>query len=58
MVISLMIKCLLDTVRNRHSDNKDNNQLVGNAMEYFPIVLALYEADMEASKILEADLKK
>ena len=40
------------------SDNKDNNQLVGNAMEYFPIVLALYEADMEASKILEADLKK
>lgn len=35
--------------------SEDNNQYmaIGNAMEKQPIVLALYEADMEASKLLE-----
>ena len=34
------------------ADSMENNT-VGKAMEKFPIVLALYEADMEATKILE-----
>ena len=28
---------------------------LGQAMEKYPVILALYEADMEASKILEAE---
>ena len=29
--------------------------ILGQAMEKYPVILALYEADMEASKILEAE---
>lgn len=35
------------------SDNKDQMQTIGKAMEQYPIILALYEADMEATKLLE-----
>lgn len=35
------------------SDEKATNTYIGKAMEMYPLVLALYEADMEASKLLE-----
>ncbi len=35
------------------SEEKSNYNALGEAMEKMPIVLALYEADLEASKILE-----
>ena len=37
------------------SDAKENYTALGQAMEKYPIILAIYEADLEASKILEAD---
>ena len=36
------------------SEVKENYNSVGQAMEKYPIVLALNEADLEATKILEA----
>ena len=36
------------------SEVKENYNMVGQAMEEYPIVLALNEADLEATKILEA----
>ena len=35
------------------SEEKNYYNQIGDAMERFPIVLALYEADLEASKLLE-----
>lgn len=35
------------------SEEKSQYKAVGEAMEKYPIVLALYEADLEASKLLE-----
>ena len=37
------------------SDAKENCAAVGKAMEKYPVVLALSEADLEATKILEAN---
>ena len=37
------------------SEPKENYNAVGHAMEKYPVVLALHEADLEASKILEVD---
>ena len=37
------------------SEEKDNYQAVGQAFETYPITLALHEADLEASKILEVN---
>lgn len=37
------------------SEPKENYNAVGQAMEKYPVVLALNEADLEASKILEVD---
>lgn len=37
------------------SDPKENYNAIGKAMEKYPVVLASYEADLEATKILEAD---
>ena len=37
------------------SEAKENYTAVGQAMEKYPIVLALYEADLEATKILEVN---
>ncbi len=37
------------------SEAKENYAAVGQAMEKYPVVLALHEADLEATKILEAD---
>ena len=36
------------------SEDPSNYNALGNAMEQYPIVLALYEADMEATKLKEA----
>ena len=36
------------------SETKENHGTLGQAMDKYPVILALYEADMEASKILEA----
>ena len=36
------------------SEEKANYTALGQAMEKYPIVLAIHEADLEASKILEA----
>ena len=36
------------------SEEKANYTAIGQAMEKYPIVLAIHEADLEASKILEA----
>ena len=35
------------------SENSKENRMIGEAMEKYPIALALFEADMEASKLLE-----
>lgn len=35
------------------SENSNENRMLGEAMEKYPIALALFEADMEASKLLE-----
>lgn len=35
------------------SEAKENWNMLGSAMEKYPIVLAIHEADLEASKILE-----
>lgn len=35
------------------STDRDSHKALGDAMEKYPIILALYEADMEASKLLE-----
>ena len=37
------------------SEAKENWNILGSAMEKYPIVLAVHEADLEASKILEAN---
>lgn len=37
------------------SEAKENYNAVGQAMEKYPVVLALHEADLEATKILEVD---
>lgn len=37
------------------SEAKENYTAVGQAMEKYPVVLALHEADLEATKILEVD---
>ena len=37
------------------SEAKENWNTLGQAMEKYPIVLAIHEADLEASKILEVD---
>ena len=37
------------------SESKENYNAVGQAMEKYPIVLALHEADLEATKILEVE---
>ena len=37
------------------SEPKENYNAEGQAMEKYPVVLALHEADLEASKILEVD---
>ena len=37
------------------SEAKENYNALGAAMEKYPIVLAIHEADLEASKILEVD---
>ena len=37
------------------SETKENHGTLGQAMDKYPVILALYEADMEASKILEAE---
>ena len=37
------------------SDAKENYATVGQAMEKYPVVLALHEADLEATKILEIE---
>ena len=37
------------------SEAKENYNAVGQAMEKYPVVLALYEADLEATKILEIE---
>ena len=37
------------------SEPKENYNAVGQAMEKYPVVLALHEADLEASKILEVN---
>ena len=37
------------------SEAKENYAAVGQAMEKYPVVLALHEADLEATKILETD---
>ena len=37
------------------SEAKENYNAVGQAMEKYPVVLALHEADLEATKILEAN---
>ena len=37
------------------SEPKENYNAVGQAMEKYPVVLALHEADLEASKILETE---
>ena len=37
------------------SEPKENYNSLGQAMEKYPIVLALHEADLEATKILEVD---
>ena len=37
------------------SEARENHGTLGQAMEKYPVILALYEADMEASKILEAE---
>jgi len=38
------------------SVEKENYKALGEAMEKYPIILALHEADLEASKILEVDM--
>ena len=35
------------------SEEKSQYKALGEAMEKYPIVLALHEADLEASKLLE-----
>ena len=37
------------------SEARENYNTLGQAMEKYPVILALYEADMEASKILEVE---
>lgn len=37
------------------SVDKDNYKALGEAMEKYPVVLALFEADLEATKLLEDD---
>lgn len=37
------------------SEPKENYSCVGAAMEMYPLVLAIYEADLEASHVLEKD---
>lgn len=37
------------------SEAKENWNTLGSAMEKYPIILAVHEADLEASKILEAE---
>lgn len=37
------------------SEPKENHNAVGQAMEKYPVVLALHEADLEATKILEVN---
>lgn len=37
------------------SEEKANYSFVGNAMEKYPLTLALYEADLEASKLMEVE---
>ena len=37
------------------SEPKENYNTLGLAMEKYPVILALHEADLEASKILETD---
>ena len=37
------------------SEAKENYNAVGQAMEKYPVVLALHEADLEATKILEIE---
>ena len=36
------------------SEEKSQYFMLGAAMEKYPVVLALYEADLEASKLLES----
>lgn len=35
------------------SEPKENRNSLGTAMEKYPIILALHEADLEATKLLE-----
>lgn len=37
-----------------YSEPKENWNALGAAMEKYPIILAVHEADLEASKILES----
>ena len=37
------------------SETKENYTAVGQAMEKYPLVLAVHEADLEASKIMERE---
>jgi hypothetical protein len=37
------------------SEAKENYTAIGQAMEKYPLVLAVHEADLEASKIMERE---
>ncbi len=39
-----------------YAEEKSQYKSIGDAMEMYPLVLALHEADMEASKLLEGEL--
>lgn len=40
------------------SEPKENYNTLGKAMEYYPIVVALHEADLEATYLLESGVEK
>ena len=40
------------------SEPKENYNALGKAMEYYPIVVALHEADLEATYLLESGVEK
>ena len=60
MILHGVKKCLTFAVMGiwwhiGFSETKENHGTLGQAMDKYPVILALHEADMEAFKILEAE---
>ena len=51
----MLIQCYIRRWHMGFSEVKENYNAVGQAMEKYPVVLAMHEADLEATKILEVD---